>query len=165
MDDMDDLSLQLAIALQLEDIEIAISSRKGKGRAGDAIASNDEAAFNDYRQHLEISAQILLDQRLARSFDRAVKTDSEEVMRLTRTELMNESDRELAFQLSEDPKPTMVKKNAYLRSLAVGSGIEITDSDIQRLVQKSLEWDIIESQVLDPINLFTPGCFPPHTIC
>lgn len=165
MDDMDDLSLQLAIALQLEDIEIAISSRKGKGKAGDAIASNDEVAFNDYRQHLEISAQILLDQRLARSFDRAVKSDSEEVMRLTRTELMNESDRELAFQLSEDPKPIIVKKNAYLRSLAVGSGIEITDSDIQRLVQKSLEWDIIESQVLDPINLFAPGCFFPHTIC
>lgn len=161
MEDMDELSLQLAIALQLEDIEAAVSSRKGKGRAGDAITSNDEVAFNDYRQHLEISAQILLDQRLARSFDRAVKTDSEEVMRLTRTELMNESDRELAFRLSEDPKPTMVKKNAHLRSLAVGSGIEATDSDIEKWVRKSLEWDIIEAQVSDPINLFAPR----HTIC
>lgn len=161
MEDMDELSLQLAIALQLEDIEAAVSSRKGKGRAGDAITSNDEVAFNDYRQHLEISAQILLDQRLARSFDRAVKTDSEEVMRLTRTELMNESDRELAFQLSEDPKPTMMKKNAHLRSLAVGSGIEATDSDIEKWVRKSLEWDIIEAQVSDPINLFAPR----HTIC
>lgn len=158
-EDIDDLSLELAITLQLMDIETAIASRKGKGRAGDALTTNDEVAFNDYRQHLEISAQILLDQRLARSFDRAVRTDAEELMQLTRTELMNESDRELAFRLSEDPRPMVVEKNAHLRSLAVGSGIEATDSDLELWVKKSLEWDIIESKVLGPINLHTPSYF------
>lgn len=148
--DLDNLSLELAIALQLQDIEVAIASRKGKGKAGDAITSNDEVAFQDYRRHLEISAQILLDQRLARSFDRAVRTDAEQLMQLTRAELRDESDRELAFRLSEDPATKVVKKsNSHLRPLAIGSGIEATDSDIEKWVQKSMEWDMIESKVLN----------------
>lgn len=150
-DDMDYLSLQLAIALQLQDVEVAISTRKGKGKAGDAITSNDEVAFNDYRNYLEISAQILLDQRLAQSFDRAVKTDADELMQITRMELRDESDRKLAFRLSGEPSTMMVKKNNHLRPLAVGSGIEATDSDIELWVQKSLEWDMIESKVLGPV--------------
>lgn len=150
-DDMDYLSLQLAIALQLQDVEVAISTRKGKGKAGDAITSNDEVAFNDYRNYLEISAQILLDQRLARSFDRAVKTDADELMQITRMELGDESDRRLAFRLSGEPSTMMVEKNNHLRPLAVGSGIEATDSDIELWAQKSLEWDMIESKVLSPV--------------
>lgn len=153
-DDMDDISLQLAIALQLKDVDFAIASRKGKGKAGDAITSNDEAAFNDYRKHLEITAQILLDQRLARSFDRAVRTDADELLQITRAEMRDESDRELAFQLSEDPSTTLVKNNSHWRPLAIGSGVDATESAIEQWVQKALEWDMIESQV-PPINLCT----------
>lgn len=149
LDDLDDLSLQLAIALQLKDIDVAIASRKGKGRAGDAITSNDEVAFQDYRRHLEMSAQILLDQRLARSFDRAVRTDADELMKLTRAELRDERDREIAFQLSEDPAEKLMKKlNSRLRPLAIGSGVEATDAELESWVQKSIEWDIIEAKVL-----------------
>lgn len=149
LDDLDNLSLQLAIALQLQDIDVAIASRKGKGRAGDAITSNDEVAFQDYRRHLEMSAQILLDQRLARSFDRAVRTDADELMQLTRAELRDERDRELAFQLSEDPAEKLMKKlNSRLRPFAIGSGVEATDAELESWVQKSIEWDIIEAKVL-----------------
>lgn len=149
LEDLDDLSLQLAIALQLKDIDVAIASRKGKGRAGDAITSNDEVAFQDYRRHLEMSAQILLDQRLARSFDRAVRTDADELMKLTRAELRDERDREIAFQLSEDPAEMLMKKlNSRLRPLAIGSGVEATDAELEGWVQKSIEWDIIEAKVL-----------------
>lgn len=146
-DDMDDLSLELAIALQLKDVEVVMASRKGKGRVGDAITSNDEAAFNDYRRHLEISAQILLDERLARSVDRAVRTDAEELMRVTRAELRDESDRELALRLSEDPATNIVKNNSQWRPLAIGSGIEATDTDMEKWIQKAIEWDIVEPQV------------------
>lgn len=151
VDDMDDLSLELAIALQLEDVGVVIAARKGKGRAGDAVTSNDEAAFNDYRRHLEISAQILLDQRLARSVDRAVRTDAGELMRVTRAELRDESDRELALRLSEDPATKLVKNNSQWRPLAIGSGIEATDTDIAKWIQKSIEWDVREPQVLSPV--------------
>lgn len=149
---MDDLSFQLAIALQLEDIEGVISSRKGKGKAGD-VATSNEVAFSDYREHLQKTAQILRDECLAQSLARAVIDDAEILLELTNAEKKDESDRELAFRLSGNPSTTVVNKDRRWRDLAVGSGIEVTDDFLEQLKQKSLEWDIIESQVLSFISL------------
>lgn len=153
---MDDLSFALAISLQLEDIHSAIASRKGKGRLGDAITSSDEVAFNDYREHLEAEAQILIDERLAQSLDRAVRADASLLLELTRAELNDESDRELAIRLADPSEVTPgMARNHRLRDMAVGSRVEVTDSAIEAWEQKCLEWDHLdhlESKVLNLLN-------------
>lgn len=140
---MDDLSFELAIALQLEDLAAITASRKGKGKT----ISENEAAFNDYREHLEKTAQLLRDERLAQSIDEAVRADADELSRITRAELKDENDRELAFKLSEDPSITAVNKDRKWRNMAVGSGIEATDASIKQWEEKCFEWDVLESQV------------------
>ncbi|KAH8152648.1 uncharacterized protein LAJ45_03489 [Morchella importuna] len=127
---MDELSFALAIELQLRDVEEALSTRKGKGRLGDAVSSSDEVAFNDYREHLLSTARILADERLAESLDRAVRSDGGLLEELMKLELGDEGSRELAMQLSEEAVmvvPEEKSRNDMWRSMAV---VEIGHCDI-----------------------------------
>ncbi|KAI5838828.1 hypothetical protein DFP73DRAFT_484934 [Morchella snyderi] len=120
---MDELSFALAIQLQLSDVEEALSSRKGKGRLGDAVSSSDEVAFNDYREHLLATARMFADERLAESLDRAVRSDGGLLEELTKLELGDEGSRQLAMQLSEEP---------------------MTDEAIAELERRCQEWDLVD---------------------
>lgn len=144
---MDELSFALAIELQLRDVEEALSTRKGKGRLGDAVTSSDEVAFNDYREHLLSAARMLADERLAESLDRAVRSDGELLEELTKLELGDEGSRELAMQLSEEPVvvvPQEKSRNDMWRSMAVGTGVEMTDEAIEALEKRCQEWDLVD---------------------
>ena len=74
---MDELSEKLIISLQLQDIEEVLASRKGKGKQGDLASSNDEFAFDTYRQCLRDSEQDIIDRCLARSLGEVVWADGD----------------------------------------------------------------------------------------
>lgn len=119
---MDELSEKLIISLQLQDIEEVLASRKGKGKQGDLASSNDEFAFDTYRQYLRDSEQDIIDRCLARSLGEVVWADGD-----TPTKRATENDPNLALRLGRknegDVSPTSSETGALAWGLDYTDGV------------------------------------------
>jgi len=105
------------IAVQLADIKVALSLRKGKGKDTDP-APPDELALEQHRDYLLQTAQMLADAMLAHSLETALDTDARMVAQAMRDEEMARMDRELALRLSgEAPIPQENATNIGLEDI------------------------------------------------
>ncbi|KAA8909079.1 hypothetical protein FN846DRAFT_943327 [Sphaerosporella brunnea] len=111
-----DADLEAIVAVQIADLEEALSlnARKGKAREG-APASAAEQALQHYRNYLTNVSAILADARLAASLDQALNVDARILSEALEEEQQALRDREMAIALSreedeedeEEPVPVM----------------------------------------------------------
>ncbi|MCJ1230803.1 hypothetical protein MMC12_007477 [Toensbergia leucococca] len=96
---MDEGTVDLILALQIEDLESLVSSRKGKGVEGSAL-TDDQIAVELQKDELQKQEIILADFRMARSVSRAVQDDGAAVTILMSEERRSAQDREIACRMS-----------------------------------------------------------------
>lgn len=99
---MDEDTVNLIIALQMEDLDLLISGQKGKAIEGSALADN-QIAVELQKAELQKQETMLADLRIARSISRAVQDDGATVAILTAEERRCAQDRETACRLSGQP--------------------------------------------------------------
>lgn len=93
----------VALALQLEEINLYSQTRKGKHVVGNP--PDTEIVFSSFQAELEAFQLFLMDQRLAESMGAAVHTDGALITDLTSQEIQSHEDRRVAIQMSnEDPE-------------------------------------------------------------
>jgi hypothetical protein len=112
LDGVDAQTLNLIIQMQLEDLqEIARThAPKGKGRVGQHDNRTDLiAAIDAYGADLNATAQILADEAMCKSIANAVDTDADLISAALSQEDQLIQDRELAFDLSGQPRPAAIR--------------------------------------------------------
>ncbi|KAL1614980.1 hypothetical protein SLS54_009321 [Diplodia seriata] len=104
---MDDQSAALVMQLQLEDIANIFATAKGKGRADDSGAADDQAyALRLAQQDLEATMAVLDDRKMSQSIARAVHADQHILAREAEAEAVAARDRRLAHQMDGDTDAT-----------------------------------------------------------
>lgn len=104
--DMDQLTADLIVKLQLEDANQFFASSKGKSRG----PTDEELAFQLQQEEAETTSKLLLDRRMARSFATAVQADGSIVANNQLDEETANRDRELALHWTEDGGPRTPRK-------------------------------------------------------
>lgn len=99
---MDDATIDLIIALQIEDLESLISGRKGKAIEGSALTDN-QLAVELQKTELHEQEILLADLRMAHSISRAAQDDGATITILAAEERRSAQDREIACRLSGQP--------------------------------------------------------------
>lgn len=114
LDVVDDVTADLIIQLQLEDIERINSACKGKAREGDQ--SDAEHALCLYKRELEVIGLTVSDRRMTRSIARAVQTDGIVLAECQSQETRAVRDRHIATEMSgervsSDTVPTFAEED------------------------------------------------------
>ena len=100
---MDEGTVVLILALQMEDLESLVGSRKGKAIEGSAL-TDDQIAVELQKAELQEQETILADLRMARSISCAVQDDGATVAILTAEERRSAQDRGIACRMSGQPQ-------------------------------------------------------------
>lgn len=99
--DLDDADLKAIIAVQLADLEDALTHGDPKGKRKLGTASPTMTAMLSYREYLESAETIIADNKLAQSIDRALNEDAELLSQVMAEEQLAQMDRRIALSLSE----------------------------------------------------------------
>lgn len=99
---MDEETIDVILALQMEDLELLISRQKGKTIEGGPL-SDDQIAMELQKAELQKQKTVLADLRMACSISRAVQDDGATVAILTAEECRSAKDREIACRISGRP--------------------------------------------------------------
>lgn len=100
--DLDEATIQAIIAIQIADLEDALSTAasKGKGKA-DAPLPDSQIAMDSYRNHLLSASTIALDFKLALSIDTALAQDFDLISLINAQEDIALRDRQIALDMTE----------------------------------------------------------------
>ncbi|GAA6000485.1 hypothetical protein JCM10207_008033 [Rhodosporidiobolus poonsookiae] len=121
MEDLTPELVSLITALHLSNLAELNQACKGKGKEG--TISDEEAAFNLYRDELEETEQVLGDMRMALSLERAGGQDREALDSLAEEEEAARRDRQLALAVSQGrPFPRTVVVTALTTSSSTSAG-------------------------------------------
>ncbi|KAL9103212.1 MAG: hypothetical protein Q9163_001739, partial [Psora crenata] len=101
---MDEETAELILALQMEDLELLASCRKGKAIEGSAL-TDEHIAVELQKTEVQKGKRTLADLRMARSIGRAVQDDGATVTILTAEERRSAQDRETAYRMSGESHP------------------------------------------------------------
>lgn len=99
---MDEATVDLIIALQMHDLELLMSSWKGKSVEG-SVMTDDQLTVDLQQAELQKQESMLADIRMARSISRAVQDDGITVAILMAEERRSAQDREMACRMSGKP--------------------------------------------------------------
>jgi hypothetical protein len=101
---MDEDTVKLMLALQIEDLESLAARWEGKGKAieGSSLA-DDQIALELQKAELQTQQKILADRRMARSISHAVQDDGVTLATLMSEELRADQDRKTALRMSGKP--------------------------------------------------------------
>lgn len=144
----------VALALQLEELDIEVESRKGKERAGKT--TDRHVALQEYKELLLSMSQIHADQRMAKSIEDAVLKDAAIIAEFNALEATAVRDRQQALQMANAeatprtfPAANQTARNVFSsrstvapssRSLSIRGGGEYYDDDLESL-SGSTEYD------------------------
>jgi hypothetical protein len=106
--------LELALQLQLEDLEELRMGGKGKAREGETDDLN--LAIQLYKAELASSTFVASDQSMCGSIARAVESDADLLWTIAREEVQAALDRDLATRLSTESPPTTPARPASAAS-------------------------------------------------
>lgn len=105
---MDEATVELILALQIEDLEEITSNRKGKAVEGAELADAD-IAVDLAKSDLQSRKTLFADYRMARSISTAVQDDRALITVFSAEEQRAAEDREMACRMSGQPHRPMAK--------------------------------------------------------
>ncbi|KAK0624072.1 hypothetical protein B0T14DRAFT_495427 [Immersiella caudata] len=103
--ELDPLTLNLALQMQLEDLEELAQNMHGKGKSREGEVPDSVAAIEAYRHELSGYAQFLSDKIMCQSIVHAVDMDGDAIRALVADEERAIADREMALLVSGAKKP------------------------------------------------------------
>ncbi|KAF3112548.1 hypothetical protein TWF594_009892 [Orbilia oligospora] len=126
--------LLIALALQLEELDIEVDNRKGKEKAGKM--ADRHAALQDYKDILLSMSQFHADQRMAKSIADAVLQDSATIAEFQALEAIAVRDREQALRMANTmdatpqtaPRSTAAATSSRSRALVMRGGDDYTSN-------------------------------------
>jgi hypothetical protein len=107
--ELDPLSLNLALRMQLEDLEDLAQNIDSKGKSREGDAPDSVAAIEAYRHELSSCVQLLSDKVMCQSIAHAVDMDGDAIRALVAEEERAIGDREMALLVSgtREPRPSV----------------------------------------------------------